>query len=297
MTPNPNQPPQPNDPRRSKTPGDVRPLSEREVRVMQSLLEQALSPATVEGGVPPELESTVLSAVRKERACGRIESLLDEVLAPARIEGGLPATLEADVIAALREARAGAPIESLLDEALAPAAIDGGVPAGLDATVLSAVRDARLESQLDEVLAAESVQGGIPGDLHSGILAATMRYRKRSVTRGVIARIGPVWATALAASWALAVGLGLVLQFGPYSPHNIEQRSLALANLAHLASYEGPQETIDHEIHMLSNSIEHVGNSAHDWDAVGKSLDRAAIEWRIQSNPVYDDLGLDDVDL
>lgn len=297
MTFNPNQPPQPNDPRRPKTPGEVRPLSERRVRALQSLLDEALSPATVEGGVPAGLEATVLAAIRMERGDGKIESLLDDALAPAKVEGGIPATLEADVIAAVREARAGVPVESLLDEVLAPSAVEGGIPAGLDAAVLSAVRNAQVESQLDEALAPSAVEGGIPGDLNSGILAATMRYRKRSVTRGVLARIGPAWATALAASWAVAVGLGLLLQFGPYSPHNIEQRAVALANLSHLASYQGPQETIDHEIHMLSQTIDSVGSSSHDWDSVGKSLDRAAIEWRIQSNPVYDDLGLDDVDL
>lgn len=136
----------------------------------------------------------------------------------------------------------------------------------LDERPLSEAERARLEALLDEALSPANVAGPIPADLPARIVAATrgelaqLRRRSEPGVNGVLARIGPQWGSAIAASWALAMTLGLFLQFGPGSASALGVTPATARaieqGLRRAGAYQGPASAIDHDLRMLAVQVD-----------------------------------------
>jgi hypothetical protein len=140
--------------------------------------------------------------------------------------------------------------------------------------------DAKLESLLDELLAPEAVVA--PDGLAERVFAAT-RGAVEARQRGVLARIGPVRWSALAAMILLVAGAALWLRLTPAiepaAPAPSHDVAMIKDELNHLAAYSGPDEAVDHEITALAIRVERAGMSPDesadsvlvnldDWDAI-----------------------------
>lgn len=190
-----------------------------------------------------------------------------------------------ETLPALSEAEA-ARYESLVGEALSADALKD-VPETLVRDVLAGMRAAKLEPLVAEAMAAEEP----PADLALSIFAATRRKLARR-HENIIARIGPVWRVAIAASWAAAIGLASWLHLGPYGQvDGISRRSARVveSRVAQLAGYTANATPLDHELKSLAARIDQIGDpAARDWDAVGRTLDRASVDWEPEIDPLDD---------
>jgi len=135
---------------------------------------------------------------------------------------------------------------------------------------LSEAERARLESLLDEALSPVSVAGPMPAELNNRILAATRgelsHLRRKSVPgmTGVLARIGPQWGSAIAAVWAVAISLGVFLQFGPGSASALGVTPATARaieqGLQRAGTYRGPATPIDRDLRMLAVQMDASAN-------------------------------------
>lgn len=146
--------------------------------------------------------------------------------------------------------------------------------------------DAKLDALLDEALAPGAVDA--PAGLADRVFAAT-RGAVEARQGGVLARIGPARLTALAAMILLIAGAAIWLRFAPATAVETTPNSNAIARvraeLRHLSDYDGPHETIDHDLAELAIRVDHAHRGDADASGLFEGLDE--VDAATLSGPMF----------